>query len=30
MRGALQQGDTIDRFFDAAARARAELMKGRE
>jgi len=30
MRAALQQGDTIDRFFDEAARARAELMKGRE
>jgi prephenate dehydrogenase len=30
MRKALQQGDTIDRFFDEAARARAELMKGRK
>ncbi len=30
MRGSLQQGDAIDRFFDDAARARAELMKGRE
>jgi prephenate dehydrogenase len=30
MRAALQQGDTIDRFFDEAARTRAELMKGRE
>jgi prephenate dehydrogenase len=30
MRTAVQHGDTIDRFFDGAARARAELMKGRE
>ena len=30
MRGSLHQGDSIDRFFDDAARARAELMKGRE
>lgn len=30
MRDSLQHGDTIDRFFDDAARWRAELMKGRE
>ena len=30
MRSSLRQGDSIDRFFDDAARWRAELMKGRE
>lgn len=30
MRAALEQGDEIDRFFDGAARSRAELMRGRE
>lgn len=30
MRGALENADTIDRFFEDAARWRAELMKGRE
>ena len=30
MRSGLQQGDTIDRFFEDAARWRADLMKGRE
>jgi hypothetical protein len=30
MRGALRNADTIDGFFEDAARWRAELMKGRE
>jgi prephenate dehydrogenase len=30
MRAGLERGDGIDRFFEDAARWRAELMKGRE